>query len=238
MLEDEERQIEKKNGEEDRELREHSMTALDVLAQASIAVKTVDLLGQILRNYYGSLRLTTKLDIGKDASDLALRAMYSFAEVFVTQNFQLVDLFAEMRRKYEDENVKVSARLNNDELQRWARDFVFALLGGLAEAIVRKVAEALGWEQLKPTLDALVRENGSLTYRMVKMAALLDGPGAIPRSEIDAMVRDLNDNPLGFQILRDLVSQRVYRYPTEFGDRQWCQPKAKMSPLSKAKMSP
>lgn len=228
VLEDEERRSQGEV-EDDSDLREQAMNGLDVFAQAGIAAKTVDLLGQILRNYYGSLRLDTKLEIGKDAVDLALRAVFSFLELFGSRDFEIIKLLGEARREYEEENITASARMSDEELERWARDFVFALLGRVAEMVVERVAGALGWEQLRPTLEKLVSENGSLAYRMVKIAALLDGPGPIPRTEIDGLTRDLDGNPLGFQILRDLVAQRVYRYPTEYGDRQWLAAKLNFS---------
>ena len=215
VMEAERREMER-NVPEDASLRDKTMSGLDVLAQASVATKTVDLLGQILRNYYGSLRIETKLEIGKDTLELALRAMYSFVELIVTKDMEIVKAFVEMRREHEKKNLEAAARLNDQELERWARDFVFWLAGSLVGIFIRRAAGALGWEQLKPTMEKLVAENGTLTYRMVEMAALLNGPGAIPRKEIDALVRELVANPLGTRILRDLVSQRVYRYPTQY----------------------
>ena len=210
-------------------MRERSMTALDILSQANVAAKTVDLLGQILRNHYGSLFLKTKVEIGADAVQLALRAMCSFVEIFVNKDGDVVDALVEMRREYEEDNVKASARLSEEELQRWARELVFSLLGSVVAIVIRKVSGALGWDRLRPTLDELVREKGSVAYRMVKMAVLLGGPAAIPREEIEVMVQELNDNPLGFQLLRDLASQRVYSYPMGYGDKQWLAQKLNFS---------
>ena len=213
----------------DTELSEEPMNALDILAQAGVAAKTVELVGQVLRNYYGSLRIDTKVDLGQDAIDLALRALYSFFDLLVSDDFEIVDVLATAQREYEREHLKPSARRDEKELERWAREFAFSVLSVVARIIIRKVATALGSEQLKPTLEKVVPKDASLAYRMVEIAALLDGPTGIPRGKIESMVGNLKNNSLGFQVLRDLTAQRVYRYPTEYKDKQWLAEKLNFS---------
>ncbi|MDE0005328.1 MAG: metallophosphoesterase [Rhodospirillaceae bacterium] len=194
---------------------------LDGLAQAVVAAKTIELLGQTLRNYYGSLRIGIKVEIGRDTLDLALRAVTAFFELLGNDGFGFVDFLVESRREYEKEHTKESARKSDQELERWARDLMFNIFRMVGRAIIRKVANSLGFEQLRPTLQQLVPNSASISYRMVELAALLDGPRDIPKAKIESMARDLKNNPLGFQILRDFAAQRVYRYPTDYQDKQW-----------------
>ena len=213
----------------DTEFGEEPMNALDVLAQAGVAAKTVELVGQVLRNYYGSLRIDTKVNLGQDAIELALRALYSFSDLLVSDDFAIIEVLATAQREYEREHLRPSARKDEKELERWAREFAFSLLSVVARIIIRKVATALGSEQLRPTLEKVVPKDASLAYRMVEVAALLDGPTGIPRGKIESMVGNLKNNSLGFQVLRDLAAQRVYRYPTEYKDKQWLAEKLNFS---------
>ena len=208
-------------GSEESDVEEDTTWALDSLAQAGVATKTVELVGQLLRNYYGSLEISTKVRLGRDAMDLGFRALFTFFEMVITEDLEVLDILMEMRRKYERDNVKETARRNEEELKRWARDCAFSLVRVVARVMVRKIAGALGTEEMKPTLEALVPEDASLAYKMVKVAALLDGPSDIPKQEIVKISRELRNNSLGFHVLRDLVAQRVYRYPIEYKDKQW-----------------
>ena len=202
---------------------------LDALAQAAAAAKTVELLGQTLRNYYGSLRIGVKVEMGRDALDLALRALGAFFELFGSDGFGFVEFLITSRRDYEKEHLKQSARKSDRELERWARDLMFGIVRMVGGGILRKVANSLGFEQLRPTLQELIPSNASVAYRLVEIAALLDGPTDIPKEKIESIARDLNNNPLGFQILRDLAAQRVYRYPTDYQDKQWLAEKLNFS---------
>ena len=208
---------------------ETTTDGLDALAQVAAAAKTVELLGQTLRNYYGSLRIDVKVEMGRDALDLALRALGAFFELFESDGFGFVEFLVTSRRDYEREHLKQSARKSDRELERWARDLMFGIVRMVGGGILRKVANSLGFEQLRPTLRELIPSNASVAYRLVEIAALLDGPTDIPKEKIESMARDLKNNPLGFQILRDLAAQRVYRYPTDYQDKQWLAEKLNFS---------
>ena len=208
---------------------EITMDGLDVLAQACVAAKTVDLLAQTLKNYYGSLKIDTKVGIGTDAVELALRALRSYLQVIGGNDGELVEALVECRREYEMDHVNQSRRMDEKELERWARDLVFSVFRFVGMIIVRKVGSVFGFEHLKPTLERLVREDALIAYRLVEIAALLEGPTEIPRAKIESLAKVLENNPLGFQILRDLVVHRIYRYPTDYREKQWLSSKLKFS---------
>ncbi len=199
-----------------------TMETLSTLAQASVAVKTIDLLGVILKNYYGSLKLDHKVNVSKEAVELAFRSLFSFVDLFVNQNGDaLIDTLVEARREFETNVLQNSQKKSDKELESWARMFVFSIIRVLTRAIVKKVARAIGSIQLRPTLEQLVDENDSIGYRLVEVAVLLDTPSKIPRKEIKNLAGKLKNNAFGLQVLRDLAAQRVYRYPMEYDDKQW-----------------
>ena len=79
---------------------------------------------------------------------LRCAAVFSFLELFGSRDFEIIKLLGEARREYEEENITASARMSDEELERWARDFVFALLGRVAEMVVERVAGAPGGNNL------------------------------------------------------------------------------------------
>ena len=215
--------IETEESTEDHSESEHDpMVALDTLTQSIVATKTVELLGAILKNYYGSLLLDIKVNISKEAVELAFRSLFSFIELLLKDNgVDLIHALMEAQREFEIENLQPKKRKNSQELENWARMFVFSLLRYLTRAIIQKVARAIGSDQLRLTLNKLVEEHDSVGYQIVEIAVLLDNPSKIPRIQIDKLAHRLSNNIFGFQVLRDLAAQRVYRYPMEYDDKQW-----------------
>ena len=56
--------------QEENDSKDQPMEGLDILAQAGVAAKTVELIGQVMRNYYGSLKIGTKVELGEEAINL------------------------------------------------------------------------------------------------------------------------------------------------------------------------
>ena len=205
------------------------MEALDLLAQAGVSAKTVELVGQVLRNYYGSLKVDRKLELGNDATKLALRALHSIFDAVISSDYEVVEEIVEMRRQYELDNLPHSDRKSEKELYQWSKDFCFSFFRFITHAIIRKVAGSLGSDQLKPTLKELVVRGDSIAYDLVEIAALLESPDDIPTMKITSLVKRLKNNPLAYQVLRDFAAQRVYRYPIQYKDKQWLAEKLNFS---------
>ena len=197
------------------------MNELGILAQASVAAKAVDLLGQVLKNYYGSLRVDTKLGVAEEAVDVGLRALKLYLDLCLFGEEKIIGMLVQIKGEYERKFVKERLRHSEDELRVWARNALFSVMRKIGRSVVLRVSRAVSARQLRPTLTKLTERNDSIAYGFVELAALLDRPGAIPRSQIDKMANSLKSNVFGTQVLQDMVARRVYRYPTDYGDRQW-----------------
>ena len=206
---------------EDMQLDSKPMEALDTIAQSIVAIKTIDILGLVLKNYYGSLEIETKVDIGNDAIKLAFRSLFSIFELFTKDVDEIISAFVEIQRDYELKHLNPAARKNDQELTHSVRFFLFSLIKHITKFYIQKVARAIGSQQLKPTVDSLVLENGTIGYLMIEVAILLDKPSNLPRDKIKILTKKLRHDTFGFEVLRDLVRTRIYRYPMEYTDKQW-----------------
>ena len=203
------------------EVDDRPMKELGLLAQGSISAKAVDLLGQVLKNYYGSLKVDTKLEIAEESVEVGFRALNLFLDLCLYGEDKIIRMLVEIRKDYEVRKVSEKLRHSDVELTQWARNTLFSVIRSIGRAVILKVSRSLSARQLRPTLTKLAENNGTVAYGFVELAALLDSPRDIPRTQIDKMVNKLKNNILGMQILRDLVARRVYRYPTDYTDKQW-----------------
>lgn len=212
--------LEKRKSRE-QELDHRPMKELSLLAQGSVSAKAVDLLGQVLKNYYGSLMADTKLAIAEEGVEVGFRALNLFLDLCLYGEEKIIRMLVEIRRDYEARKVSEKLRHSDVELVQWARNTLFSVIRSIGRAVILRVSRSLSARQLRPTLTRLAEENGTVAYGFVELAALLDGPRDIPRTQIERMVSKLKNNILGMQILRDMVARRVYRYPTDYTDKQW-----------------
>ena len=215
-----ERELERMKSREE-QIEHRPMSELGVLGQGLVSGKAIELLGQVLKNYYGSLIIDTKLGVAEEAVEVGLRALYLILDLCLFGEKKIIDSLVAIRREYEINNVNETSRKNDSELTQWARNTLFSVIRSVASAVILKVSRAVSARQLRRTLTKLAERNESIAYGFIELAALLDSPENIPRQHIDRMAFQLKNNVLGTQILQDLVSRRVYRYPTSYGERQW-----------------
>ena len=220
IAEAEQKELEKAQSRE-RPLDNRHMNELGILAQGSVATKAIDLLGQVLKNYYGSLRVDAKIEVAEEDVEVGLRTLNLYLDLCLYGEDKIVALLIEIRKEYEARLFKEGSRKNDVELTLWARNALFSIIRSIGSAVILSVSKSISARQLRPTLTKLAKANGSVAYGFVELAALLDCPGDIPRVQIDSMASKLKNNVLGMQILQDIVARRVYRYPTDYDDKQW-----------------
>ena len=224
-----ERELERMRSNKEEQVEHRPMSELSVLAQGLIAGKAIELLGQVLKNYYGSLKIDTKLGVAEEAVEVGLRALYLILDLCLFNERKIIDSLVTIRREFEINNVSETSRKSDSELTQWARNILFSVIRSVAGSVILKVSRAVSARQLRPTLTKLAEKNESIAYGFIELATLLDSPEDIPQEQIDRMAFQLKSNVLGTQILQDLVSRRVYRYPTSYGERQWLANKLEFS---------
>lgn len=182
------------------------------------AVKTIEIIGQILRNYSGSIVGPQKRLLVEHAYDLGLRVTALWATAAVEHRDQLVSelLQVAIRRK--------PALVGDDEsLRERARQYLFTLSVGVIAGILRHVSCAVGAEVLAPTFrDVLVSPKSTPTsYKAIDLSVRLDLNRTFPRAEIDELLVALKDNILGRSVLQALVVHNLRIFPRSVGDRQF-----------------
>ena len=174
-----------------------------------MAFKSIQILGQILRNYPGSLEAGMKLTIAKESYSLALRSLKVMFNAVEQGREDLVhflsDLLRERYPKWSDE--RVSARVSK---------FVFALAEGLAFVVTKHVADSVGDEALTLTYDTLLTENPSMPARVIDLAIRLFHFSQFPEAETISLYRDVHKNPFVAQLIRRHVWFYFYIMPARY----------------------
>ena len=177
------------------------------------AIKTLQVLGQILRNFSGSLRSETKLEITRECFDLALRVFNSFCTSLErhldTTLVALADLFGK----------------NFDELperQRvpTAKKFIFFVTEVMCLATLRRISHAVGSETLVRTYEQLEDSYNTRATRFVQLSLRLDHFRRFPEKRILNLIKEVGDDVFGLTLLRMLVAEHFYLFERPYKTRQ------------------
>lgn len=182
------------------------------------AFKTIEVMGQILKNYPGTIIASTKNELLEAAYGLGMRTLTYTSEILYGG---IEKVFEEVRKKLQPKPTPielgkmadVSRKLNN------VMDNIFALL---SYATIRKLAESLANRALDPLVTRSTL-NGEVAYNLIKSSIQLNEFGVIAVdiiiSEYDGYME--NDNIFAAKLLRLLVFDHYYVYGSkDFRGRQ------------------
>ena len=180
----------------------------------NIALKTMQVLGQVLKDSPGQLPAKLKADIAEECYSIGLRtlrAVFLIAEVNLTKFREAIEELIKGRRPGESE-----ARIPKD-----ANQFLLWLCLGAALGIIRRTSRAVGHNQLERTYsDVLGRFGGAVSAELINLSIRIDHFHQITRPMIEHMVQDrLRDNIFGYQIAQDLVYNYFALFPSDRKER-------------------
>lgn len=197
----------------DAETKESPPEELDLSSRLNMLFKTVEILGQILKNYYGTLRNDVKMHLMREIYRGPLRALRGLLEV-VEKNRE--GLIKEIETFIESKN----AGIDPTERSKLARRAVFEFVSMVTIAFLHKASIAVGSEHLSDVSKALVAEIPSNSFRLISLGTRLDSPCALPFEEIEELAKSTNNNVFAHRILEATVLRHLYFFKTSDKDKQ------------------
>lgn len=182
---------------------------VESLLQVNVAFKTMQILGQILRNYHGSLTAHAKHAIAKALHSLGFRLMGFFFTAIEAGREDIVQyLYDVIHEKYPGwSEERIKARIGN---------LVFNLAEGIGFVLTKHIADSCGEEALEVTYAQLLQSSPTSSYRIVDMAIHMFHFRGFPQDELLALFGLYNDKPFPAELLRHLAWYYFYIYPARF----------------------
>jgi predicted MPP superfamily phosphohydrolase/energy-coupling factor transporter ATP-binding protein EcfA2 len=152
--------------------------------QLNQAMKTLQVLGQILRNFSGSLKGDVKEEIAEECFSLGLRSFQYFTKS-IEQNMEgLIEVVqVAIKTKYPKESPQ--------SLSEKANAFAFLVIVLIGFAYIKKVSSSVGSVKLRPTFTDLKKKSSKASIDLVDLAIRLDHYGAFPEAVIEDLGRQM-----------------------------------------------
>lgn len=168
-------------------------------------LKTIQILGQIAKNFPGSLEGDIKTDIVRECRDLGLRALGSVFEMVHAERVGLLQAFTDMIRdahpSYKDARI----------VER-AKDTLVALTAMAGFGIVKRIALAIGSPELSQTYER-VFDDETPARRLIALSVQLDQFGMVSVPRLEQMNRDFGSYHLAGWIMRSLCTEYFNLFP-------------------------
>jgi predicted MPP superfamily phosphohydrolase len=184
--------------------REEDEAILNDFLRLNVAFKTIEILGQILRNYAGSMKGDQKLDLAAECFSLGLRTL-SFVYGFIEKHLEgLIEFFLE---RLEPDDVE---KLTVDDLLTEAKRHVFLVTHWWAILMLKRLSHSAGSAELKKTYTELFDSTDVTSTRLIDLSIKLDHFRQFPQEEVLALSKDIKDNYFTASVLRRVIASHFY----------------------------
>ena len=186
---------------------------LSDLLKINMALKTLQVIGQILRNSPGSMRANIKFDITRAGYQLGLRVLGAL--------FTLVESNIEEVRIYYAKLIGEKRDIKSDiENLKLADGFLIDLTQSIAFGMLKVVSHAVGHEKLVEIYAQVLKEDDNSGTRLIDLSIRFDTFKSAPVPELSELQKRFKNNTFALAVLRDLVANYLYLMPVEKSTRQ------------------
>jgi predicted MPP superfamily phosphohydrolase len=186
---------------------------LQEIVKITIAFKTLQILGQVLRNFTGSLEGPLKLDITKECYALGMRTLTAILSIAGS------DIDA-MRQYLGSLIAERSGITDKQELASKTNDAIVWLGTAAAFGSVKRISYAVGHSDLTNTYGRVLEQNGELSTQVIDAAIKLDHFERVPDKELNKLEGRVQKNNFAHTVVRDLVADYLYLYSVDFPTMQ------------------
>jgi hypothetical protein len=185
---------------------------LNLIAELNVAFKTIEILGQILKNYSGSLKRPMKLELSEEAYMLGLRALNPFFTMLKERKQNLFKWVENMLGKD-----KVDKKRDIDKEYRL---IIFAIFAGLSYGFVKTISGAVGSERLSPTFREILDKHDINSVNLVDISIKLDFYKRFPFDDLERVKRKVSNRIIPNVLLREMVREYLYMFTTTYQQKQ------------------
>ncbi|MDC8016273.1 metallophosphoesterase [Tahibacter soli] len=192
-------------------------------SQVVMLFKTTEILGQILKNQYSTIRRPHKVQLIESLFDGSLRTLRCFYQDMLESADKLV---ARVKKAIEDSGSSMDVQ----KREKLARRFLAEMVESISVGILSHAAASVNAEALVDDISDVVEKKRSLeigapaksnAYRLLALAVALDSAKDIPRAKLAELYQDKKSDLLASRIIKLLVLTRLYMFRTSESDMQW-----------------
>jgi hypothetical protein len=192
--------------------------ALSDVIKVNIAMKTLQIMGQVLRNSPGSVPGDVKRAVTSEAYLLGLRTLNALLRIPANNLEGLRRYIAEL--VLEHRASRNQPALLDSELRKVVDEGVIYLAQVYSQGLIRRVSQAVGLKQLEDIYAEVRSElQDKVPIRLIDLAIRLDHFGSAPVDDIFRLERELRGNCYAHTTLRDLVFTFLYLRQTDYRTR-------------------
>jgi hypothetical protein len=171
------------------------------------AFKAIQVAGQVLRAYQGTLNKDLKLQLAQQCHNLSLRMSGFILRTLGENVAEIIDALNKGFFKGQKDPEK-------------ANSILYKLCQLVVVGLNKRVSNNIGNKNLRPTFDQLVQENPSIGNRLINLSIRLDHFGELSLDEIEALNEEFKNDHFVLGIIKLHVLHHLTFFEVDYRTRQ------------------
>lgn len=185
---------------------------LDVFGKVNLSIKLMEILGQIAKNYYGSLNKQDKKDLLSEVCDLGLRNLSMF-----------IQKFSEYRDLLEKEIFEIIEKKNlksTHDVEKVSKKIIFDFIELICIHFIRKTSSSIVSKNLFDDIENLPTDSEAM--KLINIATKLDFPSGLNKDKITSLNEEFtkSNNFIPKELLRFFVIDHLYKFDVPYRKKQ------------------
>lgn len=176
--------------------------------ELQLSLRTLQILGQVIKNFPGSLEGDDKLRLVKNAYELGLRTTERLlGEIRDNSETIIQDIVNQVREKHPELQAKV-------DVEQAVRRFLFWLVETMCFGTLKNVSRSVAHPHLTETYEEISTGTESNAYKLIGVSIELDTHG-VKESTLREYAAVFKDNIFCKRLLQQLYRHHVYMFPVK-----------------------
>lgn len=179
------------------------------------AAKSIEIIGQILKNQYGSLEKSMLENLFEEGQDVGLRLMKSFMDLMLSEQSELKEIVASHLEKTDK---KLSKEEIDEMSQKVLSFFSYSIILGWMD----KIVSSLGYDKIVDIADEVNSRKETVASELINFSIHAWHTKKVDVEKIKALRNKFKNegNHQAIYILTDIVAHHLHMHTVDFSEKQ------------------
>jgi len=188
------------------------ISELDIIVKINSAFKTIEVLGQILKNNYGKMTNPVILDLVEETYLIGLRTLSVFFTVIEENTDFLVNHIISLVDKNEIED--------KERIKELSKRILFNICNQISYNFIKKVSDSLGTQNLENSYEQVLLKHEFNSVKLIDFSIKIDHFKRFPNTEMSKLKDEFDRFPLSMQVMKRMVINYLKLFPTTYEQKQ------------------
>ena len=192
----------------------HTTEVIAMINEANSAFHSIRICGQIIKNFYGSMKGDDQIEVIRECYGACLRMMEMLLKEMERDKEEFASSLAQVIRKR-------FPKMSDEEVVIQTKKSLYGICLAICYGLIRHTSTSLGLSVLKPSFDKLIsRESSTTSHRVLDASTRLECFDGFPENQVLNLADELERGLLGKELLRVFVWEHLKTFKTDYKVKQ------------------